>query len=264
MKWLSAPWRKDDSKKRDEATPTRSVTPTRARISPDFPDTIRRLNHLVDRLGVKSYLEIGLGNGGTFDAVKAPLKIGVDPHPWNRELHELEGVHLLTSDEYFARHWDDGLKFDLILLDGLHTAEQTYRDFVSSLHFAHANTVWLIDDVMPNDAYSAIPDQNEAIRRRKATTGSDDTAWHGDVYKVVWMIKTFHRGMRLRTFWKQQPQSLVYYSSAAGVDPRSEMTFAEIAQLTFEDTQTRRAEYDIGDERDILEECIRAIEHRAK
>lgn len=263
MKWLSAPWRKDDSKKRDGSTSTDASTKARPRIPPDFPDTVRRLNHLVDRLGVTRYLEIGLGNGGTFDGVEAPHKVGVDPHPWNRDLHDIGGVHILTSDEYFRRHWDDGQRFDLILLDGLHTAEQTYRDFVNSLHFAHANTVWLIDDVMPNDAFSAIPDQAESIRQRKAT-GSDNTAWHGDVYKVVWMIRTFHRGMRLRTFSKQQPQSLVYYPNAAGVTPGLDMTFGEIAQLTFEDTLVRRAVYDIGDECDILDECIETIRQRAK
>ncbi len=263
MKWRSAPWRKDDSKKRDGSTSTYASTNVCPRIPPNFPDTVRRLNYLVDRLGVTRYLEIGLGNGGTFDGVKAPHKVGVDPHPWNRDLQDIDGVHILTSDEYFKRHWDEGQRFDLILLDGLHTAEQTYRDFVNSLHFAHANTIWLIDDVMPNDAFSSIPDQDEAIRQRKAT-GSDNTAWHGDVYKVVWMIRTFHRGMRLRTFWKQQPQSLVYYSNAAGVGPGLDLTFAEISQLTFDDTQTRRAEYDIGDERDILDECIEAIKHREK
>jgi hypothetical protein len=72
----------------------------------------------------------------------------------------------------------------------------------------------LIDDVMLNDVFSAIPNQSEALRQRKAATGSNDAAWHGDVYKTVWMIKAFHNNLTVRTFWKQQPQSLVYYSRA--------------------------------------------------
>lgn len=234
------------------------------KIPPDFPDTVRRLNHLVDHLGLSTYLEIGLGNGGTFDSVKAPHKTGVDPHPWNPAVRDLQGVHVVTSDEYFSRHWDDGLRFDLILLDGLHTAEQTYRDFVNSLHYSHARTVWLIDDVMPNDVFSAIPDQSEAVRQRKAATGSSDTAWHGDVYKVVWMIRAFHDNMTLRTFSKQQPQSLVYYSGASQTRSASGATLGEIASLTFDDTQSRRADYNLGEEPDILRECVAALKKRSK
>jgi hypothetical protein len=233
------------------------------RIPPDFPDTLRRLNYLVDALGLSTYLEIGLGNGGTFDGVNAPYKTGVDPHPWNPAVGHLKGVHVVTSDEYFSRHWSDGIRFDLILLDGLHTAEQTYRDFVNSLHYAHARTIWLIDDVMPNDVFSAIPDQSEALRKRKAATGSSDSAWHGDVYKVVWMIKAFHNNMTVRTFWKQQPQSLVYYSCATDTPSVSSATLGEIASLTFNGTLSHRTEYNIGDEDDILRECVAAMKERA-
>lgn len=238
--------------------------PDRNKIAPDFPDTLRRLNYLIDHLKLTSYLEIGLGNGGTFDGVKAARKVGVDPTPWNPAVRDLEGVHILTSDEYFSRHWNDGIKFDLILLDGLHTAEQTYRDFINSLHYAHGRTVWLIDDVMPNDAYSAIPDLATAISRRKAETGSDNNAWHGDVYKVVWMIKAYHRHMTLRSFWKQQPQSLVYFSDAAGVTVQHTMDrIAEpIATLTYDDTVSRRADYNLGDESEILKQCVSALKKR--
>jgi hypothetical protein len=230
----------------------------RTRISPDFPDTVRRLNHLIERLGLASYLEIGLGNGGTFDCVNARHKVGVDPHPWNPKVADLEGVQILTSDEYFSRNWHAGMKFDLILLDGLHTAEQTYRDFVNSLHYAHATTIWLIDDVMPSDVFSAIPNQSEAVRQRKEAVGGNDTAWHGDVYKALWMIKTFHNNMRVRTFWRQQPQALVYYSPAKK-SPAGDMTIREIATLTYADTVSRRAEYNPAEEDEILKECVAEI-----
>ena len=236
-----------------------SIT-NRTRISPDFPDTLRRLNYLVDELRLKRYLEIGLGNGGTFDGVTAPEKVGVDPHPWNSSVKELDGVQLMTSDEYFSRHWSSGSKFDLILLDGLHTAEQTYRDFVNSLHYSHVKTIWIIDDVLPNDQYSAIPDNAEAIRQRKAA-GIADTAWHGDVYKVVWMIKSFHNNMVLRTFAGTQPQSLVYFSDGGGAPPSSP-TLTEIAGLSFADTVSRRGDYNLGDEQDILAECVAALRRR--
>ena len=233
----------------------------RTRIAPDFPDTVRRLNYLIAHLGLTKYLEIGLGNGGTFDNVNAPYKVGVDPHPWNPAVINLEGVHILTSDEYFSRHWNAGTKFDLILLDGLHTAEQTYRDFVNSLHYAHSTTIWLIDDVMPSDVFSTIPNPSEAIRQRKAAIGGSDTAWHGDVYKALWMIKTFHNNMTMRTFWKRQPQALVYYSDPEKTSVSS-ATLNEIANLTYNDTVSRRAEYNVGDDHEILKECVDATNKR--
>jgi hypothetical protein len=240
--------------------------PVTNRIRPDFPETLRRINYLVDELRLKRYLEIGLGNGGTFDNVTAPHKVGVDPHPWNSSVKELDGVQLITSDEYFSRDWSSGIKFDLILLDGLHTAEQTYRDFVNSLHYSHVKTIWLIDDVIPNDQYSAIPDNAEAIRQRKAA-GIADTAWHGDVYKVVWMIKSFHNNMVLRTFTGTQPQSLVYFSDGAGAGAGagaspSNTTLNDIAGLSFADTVSRRSDYNLREEHDILAECVATLRRR--
>jgi hypothetical protein len=261
MKWLLNSRRTDGTAKTVRPVETRSDMPERTRIPPDFPDTLRRLNYLIDRLGLATYLEVGLGNGGTFDGVNVPHKVGVDPHPWNLAVSHLEGVHTVTSDEYFSRHWNDGVRFDLILLDGLHTAEQTYRDFVNSLHYAHASTIWLIDDVIPSDVFSAIPNQTEAVKQRKAAIGGNDTAWHGDVYKALWMIKTFHNNMRVRTFWRQQPQALIYYS-VAQQPPVSGSTLDQIAGLTFDDTLSRRAEYNPGEEDEILRECVSETKKR--
>jgi hypothetical protein len=208
-------------------------------------------------LKARRYLEIGLGNGGTFDGVKTNFKVGVDPHPWNPEVCRLENVHLCTSDEYFRQHWRHELKYDVILLDGLHTAEQTYRDFVNSLHFSHAKTVWLIDDVVPNDVYSANPDPDEAIRQRKAATGSGDCSWHGDVYKIVWMIRSFHPNMKLRTFWPNQPQALVYFGATAASEATTNLR--TIGALSYEDSVARRSEYSFGEDSEILEECVAAL-----
>jgi ectoine hydroxylase-related dioxygenase (phytanoyl-CoA dioxygenase family) len=161
-------------------------------------------------------------------------------------------VHLCTSDEYFRQHRHRGLKYDLILL------EQTYRDFVNSLHFAHGKTMWIIDDVVPNDVYSANPDSVEAINQRKAATGSDDRSWHGDVYKTVWMIRTFHPNMTLRTFWPKQPQALVYFDASTSAQPATTATINDIGALTYDDTVARRSDHNIREEAEILEECIAA------
>ena len=99
--------------------------------------------------------------------------------------------------------------------------------------------------------------------QRNAATGSDDTAWHGDVFKALWMIKAFHNNMTMSTFSNPQPQSLVYYSSKERSSERG-LTLNEIANLTYDDTVSRRAEYNIGDEDQILKECIAAIKQRVR
>jgi hypothetical protein len=100
------------------------------------------------------------------------------------------------------------------------------------------------------------------VKLRKAAIGSDDTAWQGDVYKVLWMIRTFHNNMTVRTFRKNQPQALVYYSGAKKASVSS-ATLNEIANLSYIDTLTRRTEYNLGDEDEILQECVATIKQRA-
>lgn len=69
-----------------------------------------------------------------------------------------------TSDEF----WVSGnpTPYDLIAIDGLHTFEQAIRDLLSSMRFSHPCTIWLIDDTLPCDVFSAIPDRERSFRER--------------------------------------------------------------------------------------------------
>ena len=90
------------------------------------------LNDLIQKIGAKSYLEIGIHDGANFDAIVCAKKVGVDPvsFPWkNPELIQVD-----TSDSFFARNavFDtDG--FDVIFIDGLHEADQVLRDIKNAL-----------------------------------------------------------------------------------------------------------------------------------
>jgi hypothetical protein len=154
--------------------------------------SIRRIRRIAQHLGARSYLEIGVNRGKTFHGLNFEKKVAVDPRfQFEVADYRREGVefHLMSSDLYFTQH-ARSQTFDIIFLDGLHTFRQTFRDFCNSLACAHERTVWLIDDVLPIDVYSAWPDQAEALefRQRSGGTGRE---WHGDVYKVVFAIHDF-------------------------------------------------------------------------
>lgn len=154
----------------------------------------RRINTLATLVGARRYLEIGVDRGATFVDVKMAEKVGVDPcFRFDAQSHRASGVQLLeiTSDQFFATHAAARKPFDLIFLDGLHTFEQTFRDFCASQACAHDQTVWLIDDVLPRDVYSSLRTPDDALHFRRSLTGGDSLAWHGDVFKVVVAIHDF-------------------------------------------------------------------------
>lgn len=158
-----------------------------------------RINALKDLLPVCSdYLEIGVSYGVTFEAVDIPFKWGVDPQPkFNTHLLP-SGCRFsrLTSDAFFASV-DPRVRFDLIFLDGLHQWHQTYRDLVNSLAHAHAWTIFLIDDVVPIDEFASWPDMDKALAAR-FKSGDTNTAWQGDVYKLMFAIRDHHPELDFR------------------------------------------------------------------
>jgi len=156
----------------------------------------RRLNTLARALSATRYLEIGVSSGTTFLDVDIEHKVAVDPaFRFDTSPHASERVQFFSmpSDRYFAEQAGDAV-FDVVFLDGLHTFEQTLRDFNNSLVHGHERTVWLIDDTVPSDVYSAIKSMPDALRARKAAGGSG-RAWHGDVFKLVFFLHDFFPGL---------------------------------------------------------------------
>jgi Glycosyltransferase 61 len=183
--------------------------------------SVRRINQIARHVGARSYLEIGVFRGKTFNALDFERKVAVDPKfQFDVADYQREGVefHHLHSDQYFIRH---GLSqtFDIIFLDGLHTFQQTLRDFCNSLACAHDRTVWLIDDVLPVDVFSAWPNQTEAVAFRKRA-GGDGWAWHGDVYKVVFAIHDYFPMYSYVTLGgRGNPQAIVWKAPRVDFTP---------------------------------------------
>jgi hypothetical protein len=181
------------------------------------------------------YLEIGVAKGVTFHAVRAAEKVAVDPR-FGFDVAEAARANptaryfQVTSDHYFGRIVGTDERFDVIYLDGLHTAEQTLRDLLNALEFLKPDGIIVIDDVKPVTALAAIPDR-ATFARVRAYLGSREKAWMGDVYKVVWFIDTFLQQLSWRTVAENHGQAVVWRKRRGEVRPR---TIQEVGLTSFE------------------------------
>jgi hypothetical protein len=153
------------------------------------------INQLIEKNNYRNYLEIGYYKGWSFDQIKLPYgKIAVDPNPSKNSYQEsLEygkvdhewscdeagepalnydyKIIKVTSDDFFGKITGDK-KWDIILIDGLHEAEQVYRDIQNSLaHLSEGGTIVLHDMLPPTQEH--------------VTTGDKHGNWNGDCYKAI-------------------------------------------------------------------------------
>jgi hypothetical protein len=169
------------------------------------------------------YLEIGVYAGSTFFAVEADHKVAVDPKfQFDVDAQATPGsvFYEVTSDEYFGSIIEPDKKFDLIFLDGLHTLEQTLRDFTNAIEYLKPNGIILIDDIMPNSYVSSLATMELATYVREFF-GITDGAWMGDTYKVAFFIDTFFQQYRFCTVADNQGQLVVWKERRPSVAERS-------------------------------------------
>lgn len=191
----------------------------------------RRLNKIASKMAAcDRYLEVGVAQGLTLERIEIPLRWGVDPEPQFDTGRIPRGIEFFegTSDEFF-RQIDSRQEFDLVFLDGLHIWQQTYRDLLSTLNHASRGALVLIDDVVPDDALSAMTDYAAALAAKDAA-GIHDGRWHGDVFKVLRVIEEHHPELKfvlLRNSGERSdnPQALVWVDS--DMQPNYDLTLVD-------------------------------------
>ncbi len=163
--------------------------------------------------------------------------------------------HEVTSDEYFGKYVEAAETFDVIYLDGLHTFEQTLRDFNNALEHLEPRGVILIDDVRPHTYVASLPNLGN-FRVVKRRLNIADRRWMGDVYKLVWFIDSFYQGLRYRTISDNHGQAVVWRESRPSVTERS---VTEVGSLTFEEFMLQRDVLRLGPFGEILNEVRAAV-----
>jgi hypothetical protein len=174
----------------------------------------RRINAIIYKKMIRNanYLEIGVAHGYTFEAVRTDLKTGVDPFPKSRVKGKSRGITIkpMTSDEFFSSNKQF---FDIIFIDGMHTFKQSYCDLVNAIKILAPKGVILVDDVLPGDKYSALPDI-QMCNSERLKMGEELETWSGDVFKSIIMLRELHPAVKVSTIISpNHPQSLVWLSS---------------------------------------------------
>lgn len=132
------------------------------------------INKIISKNGLinPKYLEIGVWTGATFKDIDTCFKDGVDPGQYcdNEYVN-----YKITSDDFFKNHIKT--KYDIIFIDGLHTAHQVSKDIFNSINNLNDGGWIILDDVFPHSEY-----EQERLNLKKVG------AQTGDVWKAVYNI----------------------------------------------------------------------------
>ncbi len=209
------------------------------------------LQPMIDLFREPRYLEVGVSQGVTFHALKAAARVAVDP----RFAFQIPGTaapgveyHEQTSDAFFEAY--RGAKFDVIYLDGLHTFEQTLRDTLNALSVLKDDGIIVIDDVVPTSYPASLRNSHDTIAIRKST-GDSDTAWMGDVYKLVFFISAFLPAYDYRVLSDNHGQ-LVMWRASRKLGGLPDVRLSAIANLEYSEVVLRRDEFNFASHVDIM------------
>jgi len=224
--------------------------------------SVRRLSRLAKELWYRSYLEIGVETGATFNNFDIAEKDAVDPHFLfdAKSLARQSIRYFETTSDHFFVNSHKNKKYDLVFIDGLHTFEQTFRDFCSTLSAIHDQSCVLIDDVCPSDIFSAHPDQKTAYRfRAQHIPGTRDRQWHGDTYKIIFAIHDFFPNLSYRTInSKGNPQAIVWRRPRAAFAPIFN-NLERISRLNYYDIFDNLNAFKLGEEDEVLNDVIQSM-----
>ena len=167
----------------------------------------RAINYLIKNRGYKNYLEIGLSwPDFNYTKVFCENKESCDPYfPSDRDslvtrdnlpkLIQDNLTYLMTSDEMFESMPEDK-KYDIVLIDGLHTEEQCSRDIVNSMKHLNPGGVILVHDVIPKD--EEMQEEN-----------SKEVVWVGSVWKSI--VKLNNTNISFHTISEDYGLAIINY-----------------------------------------------------
>ena len=133
-----------------------------------------------------SYLEIGVENGFNFGKINAVKKLATDPDP------KSAATHFMSSDDFFKQNKK---KFDIVFIDGLHHADQVYRDICNSPAVELFNRIYqrAIQRHLPQ-VVSPLPENVES-----------GLYWSSLVFNFSFYIYIYFIGI-FHSFWKAESE----------------------------------------------------------
>ena len=147
------------------------------------------INHLINKHFPYDcrYLEIGVRDPGEcFDHINATTKMSVDP---GTEQETPNATFPYTSDDFFQKlraNEIEGLlgdyKWNIIFIDGLHLADQVYRDILNSIAHITKPGFVVLHDVSPPHWSWAHSDYDHYLEH--------GDLWNGTVWKAFYRART--------------------------------------------------------------------------
>lgn len=128
------------------------------------------INSFIQKRNYKSYLEIGILQKDNFNDVTCTKKVSVDPDK------NCNADFIMTSDEFFNINKET---YDIIFIDGLHIAEQVYKDILNSLKVLNNGGIIVCHDILPI---------TEKIQGREQVYPN----WTGDCWKAWYKFKELY------------------------------------------------------------------------
>lgn len=151
------------------------------------------INQLIQEHDYSSYLEIGVSQGVCFRQIKCEKKESVDPALG--QYKHANPTHKMTSDAFF-NSCDDETKWDIIFIDGLHEANQVYRDIQNSLNHLNDNGVIVCHDMNP---------MTEEAQNVPRTT----KVWNGDCWKAFVQLRTERNDLEMFVYDTDQGVGII-------------------------------------------------------
>jgi len=144
------------------------------------PRRFELINSAITKRGYQTYLEIGVRDpADCFNRVVAPRRWSVDP---GLEFRSNPVDFPVTSDEFFSRCDQcppPGCppKWDVIFIDGLHRAEQVWRDIQNaSRYLSSGGMIFLHDCLPPSEVFA---------RERFEWALESRVCWNGTCWKAL-------------------------------------------------------------------------------
>jgi hypothetical protein len=163
------------------------------------------IQYLIYNIKASKYLEIGISNRENFDKIVCDLKVGVDPEPLSK------ATFCLPSDEFFKTNTET---FDVIFIDGLHHADQVYRDIVNSLEILNEGGAIVCHDMNPiKEEHQIVPFTNGL--------------WNGDCWKAFVQLRQERSDLEMYTVNTDHGCSIIQKGSQEVLPKDIKLTFGE-------------------------------------
>lgn len=185
------------------------------------------INWLITKYDYKKHLEIGVYKAkDNFDLIDVEYKVGVDPGAERRS----EGTHTMTSDEFFEQNNE---KFDIVFVDGLHHAEQVYKDIVNSLDVLNEGGTIICHDMNPTEEFRQIVPRKLAIATRRKL-GRRGGGWNGDCWKALVQLRMERDDLEMCVINTDQGLGIIRH----GIQEK-----LKVDELTYENLAKNRKEW---------------------